>query len=264
MPSTLGLVEEGVGYTVLSETAATQRIGAGPHPAWAIVDPVMTRQLMLATSTQRPMSVATRLVTRLIRDQAASAFGKAARGEPRPPSPSAIGRAERGRPENPGECHVGHAGQSDARPPASPRRSFDDRSRSRWRWRGDRRSRDRHFRGGARQGAGVPDRFPRLRLRGERPALEPARAALAEDGADPAPSSDRRRAWPRWMPPSPMRWRAMVSCARTCMPGRSPISASWYCRPCWLWPNSAARRWPSSSTPRSSAMRSAPNSAGRS
>jgi LysR family nitrogen assimilation transcriptional regulator len=77
MPSTLGLVEEGVGYTVLTETAATQRIGEGRIRAWAIVDPVMTRQLMLATSTQRPMSVATRLVTRLIRDQAASAFGKA-------------------------------------------------------------------------------------------------------------------------------------------------------------------------------------------
>ncbi len=71
------LVEEGLGYTVLTETAVTQRIGEGRIRSWAIVDPVMTRHLMLATSTQRPMSVATRLVTRLIRDQAASAFGKA-------------------------------------------------------------------------------------------------------------------------------------------------------------------------------------------
>lgn len=78
MPSTLALVEEGVGYTVLSETAAAQRIGAGCIRAWTIVDPVMTRQLILATSTQRPMSVATRLVTRLIRDQAATVFGKTA------------------------------------------------------------------------------------------------------------------------------------------------------------------------------------------
>jgi LysR family transcriptional regulator, nitrogen assimilation regulatory protein len=77
MPSTLGLVEEGVGYTVLSDTAAAQRIAAGRIRAWTIVDPVITRQLILATSTQRPMSVATRLVARLIRDQAASAFGKA-------------------------------------------------------------------------------------------------------------------------------------------------------------------------------------------
>jgi len=76
MPSTLGLVEEGVGYTVLTETAATQRIGAGRIRSWAIVEPVMTRQLMLATSTQRPMSVATRLVTRLIRQEAAAVFGK--------------------------------------------------------------------------------------------------------------------------------------------------------------------------------------------
>ncbi|HEX4766118.1 MAG TPA: LysR substrate-binding domain-containing protein [Lichenihabitans sp.] len=80
MPSTLGLVEEGLGYTVLSETAAAQRIGAGRIRAWAIVDPVITRQLILATSTQRPMSVATRLVTRLIRDQAASAFAKTPMG----------------------------------------------------------------------------------------------------------------------------------------------------------------------------------------
>ena len=78
MPSTLALVEEGVGYTVLSEAAAAQRIGAGRIRAWAIVDPVMTRQLILATSTQRPMSVATRLVTRLIRDQAATVFGRTA------------------------------------------------------------------------------------------------------------------------------------------------------------------------------------------
>ena len=81
MPSTLGLVEEGVGYTVLSETAAAQRIGAGRIRAWAIIDPVMTRHLILATSTQRPMSVATRLITRLIRDQAAAAFGKSQEGQ---------------------------------------------------------------------------------------------------------------------------------------------------------------------------------------
>ncbi len=79
MPSTLGLVEEGTGYTVLSETAVRHLLGAGRIRSWAIVEPVMTRQLMLATSTQRPMSVATRLVSRLIRDQAASAFGKQSR-----------------------------------------------------------------------------------------------------------------------------------------------------------------------------------------
>jgi LysR family nitrogen assimilation transcriptional regulator len=80
MPSTLGLVEQGAGYTVLNETAVQHLLGAGRIRSWAIVEPAITRQLMLATSTQRPMSVATRLVSRLIRDEAASAFGKKSHG----------------------------------------------------------------------------------------------------------------------------------------------------------------------------------------
>jgi hypothetical protein len=39
---------------------------------------------MLATSTQRPMSVATRIVTRMIREQAKSAFPRTARPAPEP------------------------------------------------------------------------------------------------------------------------------------------------------------------------------------
>ena len=69
MPSTLSLVEQGIGYTVLSEGAVKHLLNAGRIRAWSLVNPTIKRELMLATSTQRPMSVATRLVTRLIRDE---------------------------------------------------------------------------------------------------------------------------------------------------------------------------------------------------
>jgi LysR family nitrogen assimilation transcriptional regulator len=69
MPSTLSLVERGIGYTVLSEGAVTHLLNAGRIRAWSLANPTIKRELMLATSTQRPMSVATRLVTRLIRDE---------------------------------------------------------------------------------------------------------------------------------------------------------------------------------------------------
>jgi LysR family nitrogen assimilation transcriptional regulator len=69
MPSTLSLVERGIGYTVLSEGAVTHLLNAGRIRAWSLTNPTIKRELLLATSTQRPMSVATRLVTRLIRDE---------------------------------------------------------------------------------------------------------------------------------------------------------------------------------------------------
>jgi LysR family nitrogen assimilation transcriptional regulator len=83
MPATLNLVEEGVGYTVLSESAVKHLLIAGRIKSWPLTAPTLTRELMLATSTQRPMSVGTRLVTRLIRDQVQAILrGNAKRGEP--------------------------------------------------------------------------------------------------------------------------------------------------------------------------------------
>jgi LysR family nitrogen assimilation transcriptional regulator len=83
MPATLNLVEEGVGYTVLSESAVKHLLIAGRIRSWSLTGPTLTRVLMLATSTQRPMSVGTRLVTRLIRDQVQSILhGHAKRSEP--------------------------------------------------------------------------------------------------------------------------------------------------------------------------------------
>jgi len=69
MPSTLNLVERGVGYTVLSEGAVKHLLNAGRIRSWTLTEPTLMRELLLATSTQRPMSVATRLVARLIRDE---------------------------------------------------------------------------------------------------------------------------------------------------------------------------------------------------
>jgi LysR family nitrogen assimilation transcriptional regulator len=83
MPATLNLVEEGVGYTVLSESAVKHLLIAGRIRSWPLTGPTLMRELMLATSTQRPMSVGTRLVTRLIRDQVQAILrGRAKRGDP--------------------------------------------------------------------------------------------------------------------------------------------------------------------------------------
>ena len=49
--------------------AVKHLLKAGEIRSWSLTEPVLMRELLLATSTQRPMSIATRLVTRLIRDQ---------------------------------------------------------------------------------------------------------------------------------------------------------------------------------------------------
>jgi LysR family nitrogen assimilation transcriptional regulator len=90
MPSTLSLVERGVGYTVLSEGAVKHLISAGRIRRWVLKNPTLKRELLLATSTQRPLSVATRLVTRLIRDEVQSIL----RGETNAPE-AGVHRAEK-------------------------------------------------------------------------------------------------------------------------------------------------------------------------
>ena len=80
MPSTLSLVEGGVGYTVLSEGAVSDLLKAGRIRRWTLTDPSIRRELLLATSTQRPMSVATRLLARLIRDEVQDIMRRSASG----------------------------------------------------------------------------------------------------------------------------------------------------------------------------------------
>ena len=69
MPSTLSLVERGLGYTLLSYGPARHLVEAGRMKGWSIVDPVLTRQLILATSSQRPTTAATRALAQMVRQQ---------------------------------------------------------------------------------------------------------------------------------------------------------------------------------------------------
>jgi LysR family nitrogen assimilation transcriptional regulator len=57
-------------------------VKAGRIRSWPIENPKMTRQLMLATSTQRPTSVATRIVAKLIRAQVSELFAGERLAEP--------------------------------------------------------------------------------------------------------------------------------------------------------------------------------------
>lgn len=66
MPSTLMLVEEGVGYTILSYAAAHQLIQRGRMKYWPLT-PKITRTLVLATSNQRPMTATLRTLVRIVR-----------------------------------------------------------------------------------------------------------------------------------------------------------------------------------------------------
>lgn len=69
MPSTLNLVEQGFGYTILSYSSCHQLVRSGRIKLWRIVEPQLTRQLLLATSTQRPTTTATRALADMVRSQ---------------------------------------------------------------------------------------------------------------------------------------------------------------------------------------------------
>ena len=69
MPSTLSLVESGIGYTILSYSSAHHLLEAGRIRKWPIVQPTMTRSLVVATSTQRPVTKAARALVGFVRKQ---------------------------------------------------------------------------------------------------------------------------------------------------------------------------------------------------
>ncbi|MGZ3272026.1 MAG: hypothetical protein ACXU71_13760, partial [Croceibacterium sp.] len=54
---------------LLSYGPARHLIEAGRLKSWSIVDPVLTRQLILATSSQRPTTTATRALAKMVRRQ---------------------------------------------------------------------------------------------------------------------------------------------------------------------------------------------------
>lgn len=69
MPSTLSLVEAGEGYTLLSYGPARHLIEAGRMKSWTVVNPTLSRQLILVTSSHRPTTPATRALAQMIRGQ---------------------------------------------------------------------------------------------------------------------------------------------------------------------------------------------------
>lgn len=78
LTANLKLAEEGGAYTILPYAAVHPLVMAGKVRTWAITEPRMTRQLVLATSTQRPMTLTTRTLARMVRAQVHSLV---ARGE---------------------------------------------------------------------------------------------------------------------------------------------------------------------------------------
>jgi len=70
MHSTLRLVENGVAYTVLSYSCVHDLVRAGRIRWWRLVEPTMTRTLVVASSTQRPSTKASRALAGIGRDTA--------------------------------------------------------------------------------------------------------------------------------------------------------------------------------------------------
>lgn len=66
--SSLELVEQGEGYTILPYASVRRQVRAGRLSATSIVEPRVTRQLVLATSMQRPMTAVTRTLARTVAD----------------------------------------------------------------------------------------------------------------------------------------------------------------------------------------------------
>ncbi|WP_207482780.1 LysR substrate-binding domain-containing protein [Arenibaculum pallidiluteum] len=67
MPSTLRLVESGMGYTILSYSSVHRLVTQGRIKYWRIENPSLSRELLLATSSQRPATVAMRALTGCVR-----------------------------------------------------------------------------------------------------------------------------------------------------------------------------------------------------
>ncbi len=69
MPSTLRLVESGIGYTILSYSSVHHLVAEGRIAYWRIRNPSIERELLLATSSQRPTTIAIHALTAQIREE---------------------------------------------------------------------------------------------------------------------------------------------------------------------------------------------------
>lgn len=84
--STLQLIEQGQGYTILPFASVRNQVREGKLSVAAIDSPRITRHLVLATSTQRPMTKVARTlantVTELVKELVASGVWAPDKGEP--------------------------------------------------------------------------------------------------------------------------------------------------------------------------------------
>lgn len=69
MHSMLALAESGAGYTVLSYSSVRELVQAKRLRIWRIVDPVITRSLVITNTTQRPSTRPVRALTRMFKEQ---------------------------------------------------------------------------------------------------------------------------------------------------------------------------------------------------
>jgi LysR family nitrogen assimilation transcriptional regulator len=65
----LSLIERGIGYTILSYSSAHHLISQGRIKYWRIEKPAIHRELLLATSSQRPTTTAIRALTAQVRNE---------------------------------------------------------------------------------------------------------------------------------------------------------------------------------------------------
>ncbi|GHC78236.1 LysR substrate-binding domain-containing protein [Limoniibacter endophyticus] len=65
--ATMELVEDGIGYTILPYASVHRKVLAGDLVAMPIIEPRLSRQLVLATSTQRPTTVVTRALAQAVK-----------------------------------------------------------------------------------------------------------------------------------------------------------------------------------------------------
>ena len=72
MYSMLALAEGGLGYTILSYASVKELVGSKRLRIWRIVDPTITRSLVITTTSQRPTTKPVRALTRIFQDLIAS------------------------------------------------------------------------------------------------------------------------------------------------------------------------------------------------
>ncbi len=69
MHSMFALAESGVGYTVLSYSSVRDLVQAGRLRIWRIVEPTITRSLVITNTTQRPSTKPSRALTRMLKEK---------------------------------------------------------------------------------------------------------------------------------------------------------------------------------------------------